>query len=60
MLRNDVQGPAGKMHTKFLSEYLKESVKADLKQAGCEGMDWIHLAEDRDHWWAVVNTVIKL
>jgi hypothetical protein len=23
-------------------------------------MDWIHLALDRDQWWAVVNTVINL
>jgi len=23
-------------------------------------MDWIHLAMDRDKWWAVVNTVMNL
>jgi hypothetical protein len=23
-------------------------------------VDWIHLAQDRDHWMAVVNTVMKL
>jgi hypothetical protein len=22
--------------------------------------EWIHLAEDRDHWWAVVNAVMNL
>jgi hypothetical protein len=21
---------------------------------------WIHLAQDGDHWWAVVNTVMNL
>jgi len=25
-----------------------------------EGVDWIHLAEDRDQWLAVVNTVMNL
>jgi hypothetical protein len=25
---------------------------------GC--VEWIHLAQDRDHWWAVVNAVMKL
>jgi hypothetical protein len=25
-----------------------------------EGVDWIHLAQDRDQWWAVVNVVINL
>jgi hypothetical protein len=24
------------------------------------GIDWINLAEDRDRWWAVVNTVMNL
>jgi hypothetical protein len=24
------------------------------------GMDWIDLAQDRDRWWAVVNTVMNL
>jgi hypothetical protein len=23
-------------------------------------MDWINLAQDRDQWWALVNTVINL
>jgi hypothetical protein len=23
------------------------------------GMNWIHLAEDGDQWWALVNTVIN-
>jgi hypothetical protein len=25
-----------------------------------EGMDWIDLAQDRDRWWALVNSVMKL
>jgi hypothetical protein len=28
--------------------------------AGGGGVEWIHLAEDRDWWWAVVNTVMNL
>jgi hypothetical protein len=27
----------------------------DLKEIGREGMDWIHLAQNRDQWRAVVN-----
>jgi len=26
----------------------------------CEGVDWIHLAQDRDQWRALVNTVVEL
>jgi hypothetical protein len=25
-----------------------------------EGVDWIHLAQDRDQWWALVKSVMKL
>jgi hypothetical protein len=27
---------------------------------GWEVVDWIHLAQDRDQYWAVVNTVTNL
>jgi hypothetical protein len=30
----------------------------DLRETGWEGMDWIHLAEDTNHWQAFVNTVM--
>jgi hypothetical protein len=28
----------------------------DLREIGFEGVNWIHLAQDRDLWQAVVNT----
>jgi hypothetical protein len=31
-----------------------------LQEIGCEGMDWIHLAQDRCGWWAVVTAVMNL
>jgi hypothetical protein len=31
----------------------------DLKEIGWEGVDWIHLTQDRDHRWALVNMVIS-
>jgi len=31
-----------------------------LKEADCEGVDRIHLAQDRIQWWAPVNTVMNL
>jgi hypothetical protein len=27
----------------------------DLKEIGWGGVEWIHLAQDRYHWWALVN-----
>jgi hypothetical protein len=32
----------------------------DLREIGWEGMDWIHLAQDRDQWQALVNTEMNV
>jgi hypothetical protein len=32
----------------------------DIGEIGLESMDWIYLAQDRDQWWVVVNTVLNL
>jgi hypothetical protein len=32
----------------------------DLRETEWVGMDWIGLAEDRDWWRALVNTVMNL
>jgi hypothetical protein len=32
----------------------------DLREIGLGSVEWIHLAQDRDQWWAVVNTVMNL
>jgi len=29
----------------------------DIREMGWEGVDWIHLAQDRDQWQALVNMV---
>jgi hypothetical protein len=32
----------------------------DLREIGLGGVEWIHLAQDRDRWRAVVNAVMNL
>jgi len=32
----------------------------DLRKIGLEGVDWMHLAHDRDQWRSAVNTVMNL
>jgi hypothetical protein len=34
-----------------------DNIKLDLREIGWDGMDWIDLAQDRDQWRALVNTV---
>jgi hypothetical protein len=36
------------------------NIKIGLGEIGCGGMDWIDLAQDRDQWRALVNTVVNL
>jgi hypothetical protein len=35
------------------------NIKMDLRDIGWYGMDWIDLAQDRDQWRALVNTVMN-
>jgi hypothetical protein len=32
----------------------------DLRKIGWGGMDWIDLAQDRERWMALVNTIMNL
>jgi hypothetical protein len=36
------------------------NTEMDLRETGWGGMGWIDLAQDRDQWGALVNTVMDL
>jgi ribosome biogenesis protein Nip4 len=38
----------------------EDNIRKDLREIVWEGVDWIHLAQDRDRWWALVNAVMVL
>jgi hypothetical protein len=40
----------------------EDRIKMDLRDIGWGGgvVEWIHMAQDRYHWWAVVNVVMNL
>jgi hypothetical protein len=37
-----------------------DNIKIDIGEIGWGGMGWIDLAQDRDQWRALVNTVMDL
>jgi hypothetical protein len=37
-----------------------DGIKMDLREIGWAGVDWIGLAQDRNQWRALVNTVMNL
>jgi hypothetical protein len=38
----------------------EDNTKIDLKEIGCESVDWTHLAQGRDQLQVLVNTVMDL
>jgi hypothetical protein len=38
----------------------EDNIEMDLREIGFGDVDWINFAQDRDRWWAVVNTVTNL
>jgi hypothetical protein len=37
-----------------------DNIKMDLREIGWDGTDWTDLAQDRDQWRVLVNTVMNL
>jgi hypothetical protein len=38
----------------------EDNMKMDLREIGFGDVEWIYLAQDRDMWRAIVNTVLNL
>jgi hypothetical protein len=38
----------------------EDGTKIDLREIGWGVVEWIHLALDKERWWALVNAVINL
>jgi len=36
------------------------NIRMDLRETGWKDVHWMHLAQDRDQWHALVNTVMNL
>jgi hypothetical protein len=47
--------PLGRQRSRWV-----DNIKIDLRRIGWDDMDCIDLAQDRDQWRALVNTVMNL
>jgi hypothetical protein len=55
-----VGNPEGKRPLRRPGRRWVDNIKMVLREIGWNCMDWIDLAEDRDQWIALVNTVMNL
>jgi hypothetical protein len=49
--------PEGKRQLRRPRHSWEVNIRMDLRGMGWEGVDWMHLVQDRDQWWTLVNTV---
>jgi hypothetical protein len=52
--------PEGKRSLGRPRRLWEDGLRMDLREIGWGSVDWIQLAQDRDLWWALVNTVMNL
>jgi hypothetical protein len=55
-----VRKPEGKRPLRRPRSRWVDDIKIDLREIRWDGMQWIDLAQDRDQWRALVNTVMSL
>jgi hypothetical protein len=49
--------PEGKRPLRKPRSRREDNIKMDLIEIAWGVMDWIHLSQNRDDWWAIVNTI---
>jgi hypothetical protein len=54
-----VGNPDGKRPMGRLRHRWVDNIKMDIREIGWDGMDWIDLAQDRDQWRTLMNTMVK-
>jgi hypothetical protein len=55
VLMGKPEGPLGKPRRRW-----EDGIRTDLREIGWGSVDWIQLAQDKDRWRALANTVMNL
>ena len=53
--KTDGRRPVGRPRRRWV-----DNIRMDLQEVGCDYMDWIGLAQDRDRWRTLVSAVMNL
>jgi hypothetical protein len=53
--KSEGKRPQGRLRRRWV-----DNIKMDLTEIGWDGVDWIELAQGRNQWRALVNTVMNL
>jgi hypothetical protein len=52
--------PEGKRQLGRRRRRWDDNIEVDLKEIECKDVDWIQVAQDKDRWRALVNTVMNV
>jgi hypothetical protein len=53
--RSEGRRPLGRPRRRW-----EDGIRMDVGEVGFRDVDWMHLAQDRDRWRALANTVMSL
>jgi hypothetical protein len=53
--KREEKRPLGRRRSRY-----EDNTEMEFREIGWEVVDWMHVAHDRDKWWALVNMVMNL
>jgi hypothetical protein len=58
-IQNFGRKPEGKIPLLRPTRSWEDNIRMDLRKIRQEGVDWMHVFQDRNQWWVLVNTVVN-
>jgi hypothetical protein len=55
-----LENQKGRDHSEDLGVDGEDNIRMNLKELEWEDTDWMHLTQDWDQWWVLVNAVMNL
>jgi hypothetical protein len=52
--------PEGKRPLENRGRRWEDNIRMDDREIGWDGVDRMHVVEDRDQWWTLVNSVMNI